>query len=784
MQQVMAQSPGQLNYQAVVRDVSGNPVANTTVGVKLSILQGSSSGTAVCIEEFSPATNAYGLVTLKVGSVNTVEFKAIDWSAGPYYIKVGIDASGGTTYTEVGTSQLLSVPYALHALTVGDFEGEIIINNTGLLPNSEQLRFFSNGTEMSRIQSYTSDELNAMMVFSNIVSDSLIEHMRLTSAGNLGIGTGSPQTRLNLDGGTDASFSAGSGYFQVGPVSGQNIIMDDNEILSRNNGSKSSLSLQNDGGDLIVHHNVVSGTEFIIKDNGNVGVGTLSPQAKLDVNGTIAINGYYPADAWSQGLIAIGPVGGYFGSQGNYRSYWTWNGYRQSGTNQWVVGGAHTYTSSNLISLGENGIDLRTREYGSTGVFSWPHSRMLISNDGKIGVNSINPTSKFEIQGESFWSDETPLFEVKNNDGITVFAVYNNGVRITVEDDPFKKGPKGGFAIGGFDPTKAGATVDFMKITPDSIRFNINNSSSKGPKGGFAIGGFDRTKGTFNEDFMYITPTSSSSGSYNNNIGYQSGYSLSGGLNNVMIGYRSGYNTAGSAFLSEGSRNIFIGNYAGYDNISGRDNIAIGHEAGRKILGNENIYIGTGAGKALTGRGNIIIGKYVDGVFGSSEDDNFVLSNGAGLLPLMAGNFNQRIVAIDGVLFVYDAYANNIGGGADLYIASNGEIGTISSSKRYKENITAMDDISWFYDLDPVEFSYTEDPLSARQYGLIAEEVEKVDPYFVSYDQEGQVYTVSYSKFISPMIRVIHDQDERIRSLEREIDLLRQMVMEMAAGNQ
>lgn len=140
------------------------------------------------------------------------------------------------------------------------------------------------------------------------------------------------------------------------------------------------------------------------------------------------------------------------------------------------------------------------------------------------------------------------------------------------------------------------------------------------------------------------------------------------------------------------------------------------------------------------------------------------------------------MIAIDGNLYVYDAYDNNVSG-ADLYIASNGMVGTLASSRRFKENITAMDDISWFYELEPVEFSYIEDPLHARQYGLIAEEVEKIDPYFVSYDQEGEVYTVTYSRFISPMIKVIQEQDDRISSLESEIVQLRQMVMEIAGAN-
>ena len=114
---LMAQAPQSFNYQAVLRDAGGHIIVNTQVGMKISILQGSIDGTTVCIEEFTPTTNDFGLVTLAIGSMNTIDFAAIDWSAGPCFVKVELDPAGGTSYTEMGTSQLLSVPYALYAKT-------------------------------------------------------------------------------------------------------------------------------------------------------------------------------------------------------------------------------------------------------------------------------------------------------------------------------------------------------------------------------------------------------------------------------------------------------------------------------------------------------------------------------------------------------------------------------------------------------------------------------------------------------------------------------------------
>lgn len=116
---LFAQAPEKMSYQAVIRDGAGDLVVSKTVGMKISILQGSVTGTVAYAETHTPATNANGLVSLSVGtgSVVTGVFASINWANGPYFIKTETDPSGATNYTISGTSELLSVPYALYAKT-------------------------------------------------------------------------------------------------------------------------------------------------------------------------------------------------------------------------------------------------------------------------------------------------------------------------------------------------------------------------------------------------------------------------------------------------------------------------------------------------------------------------------------------------------------------------------------------------------------------------------------------------------------------------------------------
>jgi hypothetical protein len=129
---VFAQSPNKMSYQAVIRNNSNALVTNSAVGMRISILQTSASGTAVYVETQTPTTNANGLASIEIGGGTVVSgnFSTIDWANGTYFVKTETDPSGSTNYSITGTSQLLSVPYALYARNSGF---TIVNDNTNLL---------------------------------------------------------------------------------------------------------------------------------------------------------------------------------------------------------------------------------------------------------------------------------------------------------------------------------------------------------------------------------------------------------------------------------------------------------------------------------------------------------------------------------------------------------------------------------------------------------------------------------------------------------------------------
>ncbi len=168
-----AQAPEQMSYQAVVRNASGQLIQNQNVGVKVSILQNSDSGTVVYSERLTGTTNTNGLVSLAIGTGTVLSgtFSTINWSTGNYYLKTETDPTGGTSYTISGTSQLLSVPYAMYAKSSGSGGGGFTLPYSSTQNNASTLFSIGNDGDGTSIEGANNTTTSSIAAVRGIVSN-------------------------------------------------------------------------------------------------------------------------------------------------------------------------------------------------------------------------------------------------------------------------------------------------------------------------------------------------------------------------------------------------------------------------------------------------------------------------------------------------------------------------------------------------------------------------------------------------------------------------------------
>lgn len=170
----LAQSTNNMSFQAVIRDASGELVSNSSVGLKMSVLQGSVSGIEVYSETHNEMTNANGLLSLEIGGGTVVSgvYGEIDWSNGPYFLKREVDPLGGSNYVVSGTSQFLSVPYAIFASAAdtvfnvpAGFDGDYTnLTNKPSIPTNTSDLTNDSGFLTAEIDSSTTNEIQELSV--------------------------------------------------------------------------------------------------------------------------------------------------------------------------------------------------------------------------------------------------------------------------------------------------------------------------------------------------------------------------------------------------------------------------------------------------------------------------------------------------------------------------------------------------------------------------------------------------------------------------------------------
>lgn len=345
-----AQAPQFVNYQAVARNNAGTPIVNSSIAVRISIHDGSAGGAVVYAERDTATTNAHGLFTCKIGAGNIISgtFSGISWAAGDKYMQVELDPTGGSSYIDMGTTQLLSVPYALHSLSAAT---AAVADTVLHLPAPLWL---ANGTNV-----YYSD-IN----------------------GNVGIGTTNPAQRLDVIGTIKTTALQGDDANDLDISNAGNI------IFTSNTGTYTWAT----GGS----------EKFRIQTNGRLGINNQAPTQEISIidgfGGRLNIGDHA---GWTAVGLANNSSGTYnaIANGGSYLSFLTATNSTSTLTSKMLMdgsGNAFRPTNDNGMSLGANGLRW-TAVYATNGAIQTSDERykqnVINLNYGLDEVMQLRPVS-------------------------------------------------------------------------------------------------------------------------------------------------------------------------------------------------------------------------------------------------------------------------------------------------------------------------------------------------------------------------------------------------------
>jgi trimeric autotransporter adhesin len=319
-------------------------------------------------------------------------------------------------------------------------------------------------------------------------------------------------------------------------------------------------------------------------------------------------------------------------------------------------------------------------------------------------------------------------------------------------------------------------TISYYNVAVGMQALSSNTTGSYNTAtGGFAL--VNNTIGSYNTATGYAALINNSTGGDNTAIGASALFENRTGYHNTAIGFEALFNNTIGYDNTATGEDVLYNNRTGYQNTAngvgalfanttGSNNTATGSSAlGSNTTGSNNIGIGSNAGFSLTtGSNNIDIGNA--GVAGESN------------------RIRIGTVGTQTVTFIAGISGAVVAGGVGVIVGTNGKLGTVVSSVRFKDQIKPMDKASEaILSLQPVTFRYKHelDPAGIPQFGLVAEDVEKVNPDLVARDDQGKPYSVRYEAVNAMLLNEFLKEHRTVQEQQKEIDALKAELKEQRA---
>ncbi len=595
---VFAQAPNGFNYQAAVRNSSGAAIANQNVSFRFTIRETTPTGTVIYQETQTKMSNALGLVSTIVGTGTTVTGTyptLTQLSTGIKYFQVEMDATGGTNYIDMGTTQIVSVMYANYANGSGSLSPTATIN-----PNQISVSGATNGQVLkwngsvwapsNDIGGGTGDNWGTQAVVTdNSLSGSGITGNALKlaqngattgqilkwngtawapateSAGSDNWGTQTVQTDASLSGNGTSSNTLKLG--QNGATSGQ---------VLKWNGSAWAPATDNGGsytggtGITITGANVintpwtVNGTHIHNNNTDNVGIGNTSPTERLDVSSSASNNAVVSRTGLSTGTASFKAI-----SANASNLEMTKYSSASSGTmNSWAV--------SNLGLLNNNSSGaLMLTTADSIGFATNSRNAMTIRKSGEVMINGSNTNSNtgYLTVIQPTYSSSKPTIEIS---GTNAFLAYRDGSTTKATIQSFGNNLNVNSNTGHVKLLTNSIERMHIDFTSGNVGVNTTNPLAKfqsvGPGTAFTSNGFN-----FNGANMGYCDTTTTTTNFSGGVvGLARG---SSNLNAGLVGL-GGFNATintGAAFFARQTLSGTRRNYGTYTDVIGANGFAIGH---------------------------------------------------------------------------------------------------------------------------------------------------------------------------------------------------------------